>query len=145
MLLRCRVKSACIILFDCHRVERVTANLESKRTLARDRFGFAGGLDGNGYTIRNLTINLPETGGVGLFGTLAKTGVVRNLNLENATVNGLHGTGALVGANFGYVADCTASVKVSGRCSTAACLSMISSSSLAAVSASSSSPRAACV
>ena len=31
-------------------------------------------LDGNGHTLRNLTINLPEAGGVGMFGTLAKTG-----------------------------------------------------------------------
>ena len=92
---------------------------ENNCMVARDKYGFAGGLDGNGYTLRNLTINRPETGGVGLFGTLAKTGVVRNLTLENATVTGRHGTGALVGANFGYVADCTASVKVTGRLATA--------------------------
>lgn len=92
---------------------------ENNCMIARDKYGFAGGLDGNGHTLSNLTINLPETGGVGLFGTLAKTGVVRNLILENATVNGLHGTGALVGANFGYVADCQASVTVNGRLATA--------------------------
>ena len=92
---------------------------ENNCMVARDKYGFAGGLDGNGHTLRNLTINRPDTGGVGLFGTLAKTGVVRNLTLENATVTGLHGTGALVGANFGYVADCHASVKVVGRLATA--------------------------
>jgi len=92
---------------------------ENNCMIARDRFGFAGALDGNGHTISNLTVNLPETGGIGLFGTLARTGVVRNLALENATVSGLHGTGALVGANFGYVADCRASVTVSGRLATA--------------------------
>ncbi|MBM4221632.1 MAG: hypothetical protein FJ170_06780, partial [Gammaproteobacteria bacterium] len=53
-----------------------------------------------------------------LFGTLARTAVVRNLKLKNATVTGLHGTGALVGANFGLVADCDAQVKVSGRLAT---------------------------
>ena len=83
--------------------------------VARDKYGFAGALDGNGHTLRNLSINLPEAGGVGLFGTLAKTGVVRNLTLENARVTGKGGTGALVGANFGYVADCQASVNVVGR------------------------------
>ncbi|MEO8445003.1 MAG: GLUG motif-containing protein, partial [Gammaproteobacteria bacterium] len=92
---------------------------ENNCMIARDRYGFAGALDGNGHTLRNLTINRPDTGGVGMFGTLAKTGVVRNLTLENAIVTGLHGTGALVGANFGYVADCTASVKVAGRLATA--------------------------
>ena len=83
--------------------------------VARDKYGFAGALDGNGHTLRNLSINLPAAGGVGLFGTLAKTGVVRNLTLENARVTGKGGTGALVGANFGYVADCQASVNVVGR------------------------------
>ena len=92
---------------------------ENNCMVARDKYGFAGALDGNGHTLRNLTINRPDTGGVGMFGTLAKTGVVRNLTLENAAVTGLHGTGALVGANFGYVADCHASVKVVGRLATA--------------------------
>lgn len=92
---------------------------ENNCMVARDKYGFAGAVDGNGHAIRNLSINRPETGGVGLFGTLAKTGVVRNLSLENATVTGLHGTGSLVGANFGLVADCRASVKVQGRLATA--------------------------
>lgn len=91
---------------------------ENNCMVARDKYGFAGALDGNGHAIRNLLITRPATGGVGLFGTLARTGVVRNLQLENATVTGLHGTGALVGANFGLVADCKAQVKVRGRLAT---------------------------
>ena len=91
---------------------------ENNCMVARDKYGFAGALDGNGHALRNLTINRPETSGVGLFGTLAKTGVVRNLTLENASVTGKGGTGALVGANFGYIADCQASVKVVGRLAT---------------------------
>jgi cytochrome c553 len=91
---------------------------ENNCMVARDKYGFAGALDGNGHTLRNLTINRPEAGGVGLFGTLAKTGVVRNLTLENASVTGRGGVGALVGANFGYIADCKASVRVVGRLAT---------------------------
>ena len=91
---------------------------ENNCMVARDKYGFAGALDGNGHALRNLTINRPETSGVGLFGSLAKTGVVRNLTLENASVTGKGGTGALVGANFGYIADCQASVKVVGRLAT---------------------------
>ncbi len=86
--------------------------------VARDRYGFAGALDGNGHTLRKLTVIQPEGGGVGMFGTLAKTGVVRNLTLENATITGRGGVGALVGSNFGYVADCRASVQVTGRLAT---------------------------
>ncbi len=91
---------------------------ENNCMVARDKYGFAGALDGNGHTLHNLTINRPEAGGIGLFGTLAKTGVVRNLTLENASVSGRGGAGALVGANFGYIADCQASVKVVGRLAT---------------------------
>jgi len=91
---------------------------EKNCMVARDKYGFAGALDGNGHTLRNLTVNLPEGGGVGMFGTLAKTGVVRNLTLEDATVTGRGGVGALVGANFGYIADCKASVRVVGRLAT---------------------------
>ncbi len=91
---------------------------EKNCMIARDKYGFAGALDGNGHALRNLTVDLPEAGGVGMFGTLAKSGVVRNLKLENATVTGRGGVGALVGANFGYVADCQASVQVIGRLAT---------------------------
>jgi hypothetical protein len=92
---------------------------ENNCMIARDNYAFAGSFDGNGHAIRALRIDRPQTGGVGLFGTLAKTGVVRNLVLVDAVVTGLHGTGALVGANFGYVADCRASVTVTGRLATA--------------------------
>lgn len=91
---------------------------EKNCMVARDKYGFAGALDGNGHALRNLTVNQPEAGGVGMFGTLAKTGVLRNLVLENASVTGRGGVGALVGANFGYVADCRASVRVAGRLAT---------------------------
>lgn len=91
---------------------------EKNCMVARDKYGFAGALDGNGHTLRNLAVDQPEGGGVGMFGTLAKTGVVRNLTLENARVTGRGGVGALVGSNFGYVADCRASVAVTGRLAT---------------------------
>lgn len=91
---------------------------EKNCMVARDKYGFAGALDGNGHTLSNLAVNQPEGGGVGMFGTLAKSGVVRNLTLENARVNGRGGVGALVGSNFGYVADCRASVAVVGRLAT---------------------------
>jgi len=91
---------------------------EKNCMVARDKYGFAGALDGNGHTLRNLAVDQPEGGGVGMFGTLAKSGVVRNLTLENARVTGRGGVGALVGSNFGYVADCRATVAVTGRLAT---------------------------
>ena len=73
---------------------------------ALGEFGFSGILDGRGHVIRNLRIDYPERGGVGLFGVLAEAGVVMNLRLENARVVGRAGTGALVGSNFGVVYHC---------------------------------------
>jgi cytochrome c553 len=83
--------------------------------IARDQFGFTGSFDGGGHTIRKLRITLPEVGGVGLFGAVAKPGTVRGVELEDAEVTGLSGVGALVGANFGFVADSSASARIAGK------------------------------
>jgi len=88
--------------------------------LAGDKFGFTGGFDGNGFSIRKLRIARPEVGGVGLFGVLAKPGVIRNVTLDDAQVSGLHGVGALVGANFGLITGCRGSVRVTGKNATGA-------------------------
>jgi hypothetical protein len=62
---------------------------------------FTGVFDGNGHTISNITINAPETAGVGLFGCVAgDDGVVKNLVVENVTVTG----SMLVGGVIGYIA-----------------------------------------
>jgi cytochrome c553 len=83
--------------------------------ISRDRYGFAGEFDGNGHAIRNLTIVRPDTGGVGLFGTLARAGRVHDVAIEDGRVEGANGTGLLVGANFGVVHDCRVQGRVAGR------------------------------
>ncbi|NND37335.1 MAG: hypothetical protein HKN81_09405, partial [Gammaproteobacteria bacterium] len=81
---------------------------------ALGQFGFAGVFDGRGYSIRNLTIDAPERGGVGLFGVLAESGVVINVRLENASVTGRAGVGSVVGSNFGTVYRSVAAGSVEG-------------------------------
>jgi hypothetical protein len=83
--------------------------------LAGDQYGFNGALDGLGHTIRNLHINRPDTGGVGIFGVLAKAGVVRNLAVSNAAVVAQSGAGLIVGANFGRVLECDARGRIGGQ------------------------------
>ncbi|MGV2290472.1 filamentous hemagglutinin N-terminal domain-containing protein [Trinickia sp. YCB016] len=61
---------------------------------------FTGAFNGNGKTISGLTINLPSTDDVGLFG-LIKDGSVSNLSLTNFTVVGSRFVGALAGINEG--------------------------------------------
>jgi hypothetical protein len=62
---------------------------------------FVGKFDGNGYVIRNLTINQPDIENVGLFGH--NNGLIRNVELLDATVIGRNITGSLVGFNSGIV------------------------------------------
>jgi cytochrome c553 len=88
--------------------------------IAGDKFGFTGSFDGGGHVIRKLRISKPEVGGVGLFGVLAKPGSIRGITLDDAEVTGLHGVGALVGANFGLIRDCEGSVRTTGKNATGA-------------------------
>ena len=57
---------------------------------------FNGTFDGNGFTISNLNVNLPEESMVGLFG-LVREGTLTNITLENANVVGEDFVGGIVG------------------------------------------------
>ena len=56
---------------------------------------FTGTIDGAGYTISNLNINLPDNKYVGFIGYLE--GTVKNLNLTNVDAYGYRYVGGLVG------------------------------------------------
>jgi hypothetical protein len=58
-----------------------------------------GTFDGQGYEIRDLFINRPDEYNVGLFGGLL--GVIKNIDVVNATVIGKQTVGGLVGLNGG--------------------------------------------
>jgi len=61
---------------------------------------FSGTFNGNGYTIANLSINLPATDYVGLFGVVANAvdpNAIFNLGLFNSNITGKSTVGALVG------------------------------------------------
>ena len=60
---------------------------------------FTGTFDGQGHTIRNLTINQPEAWAVGLFGCVANA-EVGNFTLENATVDGMMMAADVVGYTY---------------------------------------------
>ena len=82
-------------------------------------FVFSGNFDGNGYTIKNLTIGTetsPYSGNVcGLFG--ATSGTIEDVVLENVSINYVGGNhssgygfrmgGALVGYSMGDIVNCT--------------------------------------
>jgi hypothetical protein len=81
--------------------------------------GFSGSLDGDGYKITDLYINLPSTYGVGLFGGLASPGEVKNVGLKNMSYSGYGYVGGLVGYNNdGSITTSYAEGKVKGYYST---------------------------
>ncbi len=73
---------------------------------------FTGIFDGQGHTISNLTINLPSSSGVGLFG--ASAGMIENVGLIGGSVSGSSLVGALVGFDAGSIYNSYAATAVSG-------------------------------
>ncbi len=92
------------------------ANWEPIGTLANP---FTGTLDGNGYTISNLTINRPTEDNVGLFGVINTTKakhapgansalsepIVSNLLFTNASIKGRDNVGILTGQHITDVGE----------------------------------------
>ena len=64
---------------------------------------FTAALNGNGHTIRNLSIDRPETKDVGLIGFVGILGRVESLGLIDADVQGLQNVGRMVGENEGTI------------------------------------------
>ncbi len=57
---------------------------------------FAGTLDGRGHVIKGLKVDASGSNEIGLFGK-ANEAVIKNLGIENATLNGYENVGAIVG------------------------------------------------
>ena len=58
---------------------------------------FSGKLNGNGYRIKNLMINRPETDYIGLFGCISNDCEISNITIENANYIGRNYVGGLAG------------------------------------------------
>ncbi|MFC3773244.1 S-layer homology domain-containing protein [Paenibacillus sp. GCM10012303] len=66
---------------------------------------FYGNLNGNGFTIRNLTINTGGADHVGLFGVAAYGSSFANIILENVNVRGRYYVGGLIGIGENNVSN----------------------------------------
>ena len=66
---------------------------------------FTGILDGQGYEIRDLSIDRPQRNYVGLFGYVDEGGTIEDIGATNVDVTGYHYVGGLVGSNQGTVTD----------------------------------------
>jgi len=63
-------------------------------------YDFTGVLDGKGYCIRNLYINRPEDGYIGLFSDIDH-GTIKNITIYDSYISGEEYTGTLAGYNWG--------------------------------------------
>ncbi|MDL2198533.1 MBG domain-containing protein [Halopseudomonas aestusnigri] len=76
--------------------------------------GFTGTMEGLGHFIRDLTINRPGETDVGLFRFIDTSGVIRNIGLIDAKVNGVFTVGGLVAYNNGSISHSYARGSVLG-------------------------------
>jgi alpha-tubulin suppressor-like RCC1 family protein len=72
--------------------------------IGTDAAPFEGILQGNGYRIQNLNIDLPGQDYVGLFGYSG--GTITNLTIEGTEITGADHVGVLAGLNYGKITDC---------------------------------------
>ena len=86
--------------------------------------------EGNGYTIRNLYV--ARAGETGMFGTLGKHGVIRNVRLESVDVGGTVEVGAFVGRSYGTIRGSSVSGSVHGSTSVGGLVGAAGSSSVIA-------------
>jgi len=81
------------------------AHIDNFEPIGSPQDPFTGTLDGNGYTISNLTIDRPNESPVGLFGSVGNKpqGVIEDVGLEDVDVTGNLTVGGLVGLNQGVI------------------------------------------
>ncbi len=85
------------------------------RPVGSEEKPFSGRLDGQGFCIRNLAINRPDTDGIGLFGVVDVNASITGVQLIDAKVTGYFNVGSLAGNNRGTVSKCNASGSLSGE------------------------------
>jgi hypothetical protein len=77
----------------------------STESISIDEFEFSGRFDGNGYTVRNITLDGSEDF-CGLFGNITNEGIVENITVEDPTIGNLSGAGVIAGLNEGQITNC---------------------------------------
>lgn len=100
-------------LADTTRLERWTPIGTKEDGLGYTRF--CGIFDGNGHTISGMYVNSPTVECQGLFRSVGRGGVVRNLRVADSFVRGYGVVGAICGeCNNGEITDCEAAAMVVG-------------------------------
>jgi len=91
---------------------------DSEKYLGFEPIGgnFNGTLEGMDYKITSLYINRisSEDEDIGLFDNIGSDGLVENVGLENADINGYEDLGALTGENYGIINNCYSTGSIFG-------------------------------
>jgi trimeric autotransporter adhesin len=82
--------------------------------IGNSNVAFTGTLDGLLHSVSNLTINLPSSSNVGLFGVAGPGSVIEEVGLMGGSISGSSYVGGLVGKSQGTVTDTYATGNVSG-------------------------------
>jgi len=69
----------------------------------RNTYPYIGSFDGQGHTLSNMTINMPGTDAIGMFGYVKGPAIIRNFKLENANFTGKQWVGTVGFNNGGYI------------------------------------------
>ncbi len=87
---------------------KLTADIDAScmtSPIGTDTTPFTGTFNGSGYTISNLTINLPSAHHVGLFGYTSSSAKIKNVGLIDVSIRGNQHAGGLVGHNSGSISN----------------------------------------
>ncbi len=90
------------------------SNVSMYRIGYDDINAFAGSFNGGGHILSNLSMVMPSSDYVGVFGCIGTTGHVKGLCVETSIISGRYFVGGLVGYNYGSVQMCSVSGEVVG-------------------------------
>lgn len=76
------------------------------KPIGGDEFRYTGTFDGNGHTISNLRVEEMVNYNAGFIGRLGTPGTIKNLIIENSSIEGIMDIGAFVGNNRGTISNC---------------------------------------
>lgn len=98
---------------DMHYILTENINFNGEWKIPSDDSVFSGSIDGNGYSIKNITVPFSDTANsYSLFGS-ANEGIIRNLTIDNIKAETADYSAVLCISNYGIIENCSINGKIS--------------------------------